>query len=354
MKLGVLVVFAVVVLVLRESEGRTVSKCELRKNMWRMMPRTLCDGDKDRVLAMVICELRRRSNLNTTYEMVLGERLTAAMPDTEETSYEDEPDEEISEDMEDEGEFDEEFTTKSMTNVDSSNEGTTMEKMSDEEDLYEDQVKEFELDKENSEEDEDEFDEAFTTEKMTTVDTANEETTTEETSDEAFSAEAVSDKKTTTTEAPTTKLSTTAAIKSTTAVAKRRRKRDIYLFKKQCNLPLWRISEKLNNMDNGLDEMEKDLAENMVHSVDTDGSSEEKQQPWSLGCHGLFQLSDGYFCQTDYRYSANICQKSCSAFTDDDLADDLECIEKTIYWRSIFQDASIQCYDVKDFFSDCE
>lgn len=303
----------------------------------------------------MICELRRRSNLNTTYETLLGERQTAATPDTEETSYENDFEEDIDyEDMKDEGGSDEVFTTKKMTTVDSSIKGTTTEKMSSEEDLNQNQTEDFEFNLENSDEDDDEFDEAFTTEKMTTVDTSNEETTTEETSGEASSTEAVSDKTTTTMEAPTTKLSTTAAIRSTTAVAKRRRKRDFYFIGRRCNLPLWRISEKLNDIESGFDEVEKDLAENMVHSVDTEGSSEEKQQPWSLGCHGLFQLSDGYFCQTDYRYSANICQKSCSAFTDDDLTDDLECIEKTTYWRSVFREASISCYHVKDFFSDCE
>ncbi|XP_035856367.1 uncharacterized protein LOC118494861 [Sander lucioperca] len=85
MKFGLLVVLAVAVLVPSLSEGRTVSRCELRQKLGQAitLPPRL-QKFKQQYLAIVICELNSRSRLNTGLVKVFGKRrtTTTAKPTT--------------------------------------------------------------------------------------------------------------------------------------------------------------------------------------------------------------------------------------------------------------------------------
>uniref|UniRef100_A0A669CQK4 Lysozyme n=1 Tax=Oreochromis niloticus TaxID=8128 RepID=A0A669CQK4_ORENI len=48
---------------------------------------------------------------------------------------------------------------------------------------------------------------------------------------------------------------------------------------------------------------------------------EEDTEPKNL--YGLFQLSDRKFCDSGYCPSENVCHTSCTAFTDNDITDDI-------------------------------
>ncbi|XP_026166156.1 alpha-lactalbumin-like [Mastacembelus armatus] len=86
-----------------------------------------------------------------------------------------------------------------------------------------------------------------------------------------------------------------------------------------------------------------------------EGRGKRKQKkPWSLGLYGLFQLSDGYFCDSGYRWSRNKCGTACSAFTDDNILDDIACLVKTDYWKFILKEASLVCLRTRNFFSECK
>ncbi|XP_035856365.1 uncharacterized protein LOC118492954 [Sander lucioperca] len=77
MKFGLLVVLAVAVLVPSLSEGRTVSKCELKEKLEQAITLpTQLQQFKEEYLAIVICEANSRSRLNTNLVKVLGKRTT--------------------------------------------------------------------------------------------------------------------------------------------------------------------------------------------------------------------------------------------------------------------------------------
>ncbi|KAA8593135.1 hypothetical protein FQN60_018590, partial [Etheostoma spectabile] len=83
MKFGLLVVLAVAVLVPSLTEGRTVSKCELKEKLGQAitLPPKL-QKFKDEYLAIVICEANSRSRLNTGLVKVFGKRPTTTTPPT--------------------------------------------------------------------------------------------------------------------------------------------------------------------------------------------------------------------------------------------------------------------------------
>ncbi|XP_051801638.1 uncharacterized protein LOC127533171 [Acanthochromis polyacanthus] len=74
--------------------------------------------------------------------------------------------------------------------------------------------------------------------------------------------------------------------------------------------------------------------------------------PWSIGFYGLFQLSDSYFCDSGYRWSINSCNTSCTAFTDDDISDDIACLVKTRRWRYLLRKAR-RYNGAKGFLEEC-
>ncbi|XP_067118795.1 lysozyme 1B-like isoform X3 [Centruroides vittatus] len=74
--------------------------------------------------------------------------------------------------------------------------------------------------------------------------------------------------------------------------------------------------------------------------------------------HGLFQVSDKYWCQpSNGRYSTNGCNMTCDALEDDDISDDIQCA-LSIYRRFGFNgwmSNKAKCEaDTNDYFSDCD
>ncbi|XP_039886393.1 lysozyme c-1-like isoform X2 [Simochromis diagramma] len=70
MKLGLLVVVAVAVVLPSFSESRIVSKCELKDKLGEMI--NLPRKSKEKILAIVICDVKRRSDLNTALVTSFG------------------------------------------------------------------------------------------------------------------------------------------------------------------------------------------------------------------------------------------------------------------------------------------
>ncbi|XP_041789698.1 uncharacterized protein LOC121604285 [Chelmon rostratus] len=78
MKLGLLVVLAVAVVAPNLSEGRIVSRCELREKLGEAMVFfKRFQGCKERLLATVICEVEMSSHLNSSLVRVVSQRRTA-------------------------------------------------------------------------------------------------------------------------------------------------------------------------------------------------------------------------------------------------------------------------------------
>ncbi|XP_023254863.1 coiled-coil domain-containing protein 80-like isoform X1 [Seriola lalandi dorsalis] len=147
--------------------------------------------------------------------------------------------------------------------------------------------------------------------------------------------------KPTTTEPETTEPSQTTLL----SPSSRRRKREAGAMSNESI-----STDMVSNMDELLNEEESNFDEDemmqddnkMTEEEERDGEDGEKgkvdeadviQVPWSLGYYGLFQLSDSHFCDSGYRWSRNKCSTSCTAFTDDDITDDIDCVLKTGYWR---------------------
>uniref|UniRef100_A0A3P9BKG7 Glycosyl hydrolases family 22 (GH22) domain-containing protein n=1 Tax=Maylandia zebra TaxID=106582 RepID=A0A3P9BKG7_9CICH len=62
-------------------------------------------------------------------------------------------------------------------------------------------------------------------------------------------------------------------------------------------------------------------------------SSEDDDESKNL--YGLFQLSDREFCDSGLCPSKSMCHASCTAFTDNDITDDIACVVKTGYWNAV-------------------
>ncbi|XP_061534836.1 uncharacterized protein LOC133403703 [Phycodurus eques] len=116
-----------------------------------------------------------------------------------------------------------------------------------------------------------------------------------------------------------------------------------------------RLMELLNEEENEFDEEQLMIADDKL-SGDNDGfgsGSEMFQMNWSLGYHGIFQLTDSYFCQSSARWSQNVCNSTCGAFSDDDITDDLDCFVDSLYWLYVLRTVGYQCYETTDFFGQC-
>ncbi|XP_030598053.1 uncharacterized protein LOC115789031 [Archocentrus centrarchus] len=72
MKSGLLIMVAVAVLLPSSAEGRIVSRCEVRDDLKKMLGKV-----DDKTLATVICEVERRSRLNTSLVTVFGKPIPA-------------------------------------------------------------------------------------------------------------------------------------------------------------------------------------------------------------------------------------------------------------------------------------
>nr|XP_057934954.1 uncharacterized protein LOC131133902 [Doryrhamphus excisus]XP_057934955.1 uncharacterized protein LOC131133902 [Doryrhamphus excisus] len=110
----------------------------------------------------------------------------------------------------------------------------------------------------------------------------------------------------------------------------------------------WLLMERLNEMENEFDEEELRNADDKLSEDNVDVNIK-----WSLGYHGLFQLSDSYFCHSLARWSQNVCNSTCSDFIDDDITDDLECFMKSLYWLYVLRTAEYECFQVTNFFEQC-
>ncbi|PWA29332.1 hypothetical protein CCH79_00013941, partial [Gambusia affinis] len=115
--------------------------------------------------------------------------------------------------------------------------------------------------------------------------------------------------------------------------------------------------ESLNDMENKFDEeeMERDDEHISKESSSEEGeSSHLKMRLWSLGYYGIFQLRDSLFCDSGYRWSKNLCGKPCTDFTDDDITDDIDCFLSTNYHWYLIRGVSHQCFQQrKTFLKDC-
>ncbi|CAI5662123.1 unnamed protein product [Oreochromis niloticus] len=260
MKLELLVVVAVAVLLPSFSESRIVSKCELREKLGEMLdlPRRL----EERTLATVICEVQRRSALNTKLLKSFGK----CIPTTPKPAV---------------------VTTPSTSGGNNMVTGAA----------------------------------TATNTNSTTIDLTNTTTATN------------------TSTIPTTANSTissgntTFVSNSTTGMKRRRRDADS-------------SSEKENKFSEEEHEDDSEMED------EDETSSEDDDESKNL--YGLFQLSDREFCDSGYCPSKNMCHASCTAFTDDDITDDIACVVETGYWKEIMRSASDSCRRPRDFFEECD
>ncbi|XP_019745256.1 uncharacterized protein LOC109527664 [Hippocampus comes] len=114
-----------------------------------------------------------------------------------------------------------------------------------------------------------------------------------------------------------------------------------------------KLMELLNEEENMFDEQMLVIADDKLSADEDDGSGKLFQMEWSLGYHGLFQLSDSYFCQSTARWSQNACNSTCDAFIDDDITNDVDCFVKTQSWMNLFRTASSECFQVSNYFDGC-
>ncbi|XP_014862111.1 PREDICTED: uncharacterized protein LOC106929585 [Poecilia mexicana] len=157
------------------------------------------------------------------------------------------------------------------------------------------------------------------------------------------------------TEATTTTTTTAGPVSSmlTTAAGGSRKKRRASRRRHKSE----ESQESLNDMENKFDEEEMERDDERLSkesSSEEGGSSHPKITLWSLGYYGIFQLRDSLFCDSGYRWSKNLCGKSCTDFTDDDITDDIDCFVSTNYHWYIFRSISHQCFKQrKTFLQDC-
>ncbi|XP_030606637.1 uncharacterized protein LOC115795023 [Archocentrus centrarchus] len=256
MKLGLLVVAAVAVLLPSFSESRIVSKCELRDKLREKLklPRGLEEG----ILATIICEVDRRSRLNTALVTVFGNRI----PTTPKPTV---------------------ITAPATTGAN----------------------------------------------KMTAAATIQP----------------------TSTNSPTTQLTNTTATATTITTTA--------TSPAATNATISSVNTTLVSNSTVLGGRRKRGADSSSEEEDGDETSSEEGaghilKPLSLGLYGLFQLSDKQFCDSGYRRSRNVCRTSCTAFTNDDITDDIACFVKTGYWRQILESASRSCRRTSNFFKECK
>ncbi|AWP05016.1 putative ataxin-2 -like, partial [Scophthalmus maximus] len=316
MKLGMLLVVSVAVLLPSRSEGRTVSECELKEKLGEAitLPGRL-QRFKEKILAIVICEVKRRSRLETGLVRVLGKRgttTTLSAPRVDETTSEP-------------------TTTGTTTTEPTTTEPTTTE--------------------------------PTTTEPTTTEPTTTEPTTTEPTTTEPTTTEP------TTTEPTTIGTTTTEPIDPEAGGARRKRDADAGSHESNSREMDVSMEEVMKEVEGESDEdlgqdddMMGDEDEESDEEDIAEGGERKKLRPHlprprnkkSLGFYGLFQLADSFFCNSGYRWSKNKCNAPCEAFTDDDITDDVACFVETHYWWILLKKASRSCYHTNNLFSECE
>ncbi|MEQ2241716.1 hypothetical protein ILYODFUR_028180 [Ilyodon furcidens] len=146
----------------------------------------------------------------------------------------------------------------------------------------------------------------------------------------------------------------TVSSNSTVASGNSRRKRG-FLSRQHLS------GETLNEIENRFDEEE--MAEDDEYMSKEDSFEEDRflgrRDPykitlWSLGSYGIFQLRDSHFCDSGYRWSRNLCQKSCTDFTDDDITDDIDCFLKEFFDGYLLRTRSLQCdREAETYLQDC-
>ncbi|KAK2817509.1 hypothetical protein Q5P01_025700 [Channa striata] len=417
MKLGLLVVLAVAASVPSLSEGRIVSKCELREKLDRAisLPRKL-QKYKENILATVICELNSRSRLNTGLVNVFGNRkTTTARPTTQTTTTTTEATtttttEPTTTTTEPTTTTLEPTTTEPTTTTitETTTEATTTEPTTTTTEPTTTEPTTTTLEPTTTEPTTttitETTTEATTTEPTTTTTepTTTEPTTTEPTTTEpttTTTTETTTEPTTTTTEPTTTEPTTTTteptttttepttAEPTTTATTETttepttttitetttetttmetttetttplvRRKRDVRPNKKETESLDRSLKELLKKVEDEFDEKELEEDNKRTGNEDKDGKEGWKRnrgEPWTLGLYGIFQLSDSHFCDSGYRWSRNECRTDCSAFIDDDITDDIACLVKTNYWWHLLRTASPSCFNTWNFFKGCK
>ncbi|XP_047430716.1 uncharacterized protein LOC124999739 isoform X2 [Mugil cephalus] len=326
MKLGLLVLLAVAVLGPSVSGNRIVSICELKEKLDAalVLPKAY-DAWKNKYLARAICELTRRSGLNTDLIRVFGHRIPT--------------------------------TTAAPTTVPVSTAGTDMP-ISLAGSLA-----------------------PFTTTTTTTTIPAPTTATATTTTSTTTSTAAPSTTEPTTVEPLTANFTET---NSTSGGSRRKRSvtgidedMEAMLYDQQNVFDEQEMEEDYNHVqdeDDEEEEVEEEFEEQESpeeafrvkrgarRSSDENSSEDRKPRrkkvkkqklPWSIGYYGLFQLSDGHFCNSGYRWSRNVCNTTCTAFADDNITDDIECFVSSGYWWYILRKVSRRCYRATNFLDGC-
>ncbi|XP_028461897.1 transcription initiation factor TFIID subunit 11-like [Perca flavescens] len=305
MKFGLLVVLAVAVLVPSLSEGRIVSRCELKEKLGQAMtlPPQL-QKFKEEYLAKVICEVNRRSSLNTGLVKVFGKRTTTTKA----------------------------TPTTTVTTLAPRVNGTTAAPTTTQ---------------------------LNTTETTTTAPTTTQTTTTQlpitptppnrrkrgVSSEESDSAEMHSSQGELLNEGDEVRSQgVNGTVDEDGDKAKGSDNRD---------------EDEDEDEDEDSDERDEEEGGKRKKRSKEDRSSEdrssEETKHSSLGLYGIFQLSDETFCNSGYRSSKNKCNTTCDAFTDDDILDDITCFVKTNQWGSFLKSSSGEChYRIKNYFEECK
>ncbi|KAK2817518.1 hypothetical protein Q5P01_025709 [Channa striata] len=146
----------------------------------------------------------------------------------------------------------------------------------------------------------------------------------------------------------TTEPTNTTTTETTTQTLALRRKREVKRNRKECDSLDRSLKELLEKEE---DESDEEFEEDNKRMGDED---KDRIKPRTLGLYGIFQLSDSHFCDSGYCRSRNECRTNCSAFTDDDITDDIACLVKTDYWWSLLKTASDSCFNTCNFFRECE
>ncbi|XP_041825121.1 uncharacterized protein LOC121629552 [Melanotaenia boesemani] len=158
----------------------------------------------------------------------------------------------------------------------------------------------------------------------------------------------------TTTTTTANPVNTNSGTASNSAAGGSRKKRDARKKTKKKSSHEESLADIMNDEENKFNEVE--MMQDDEHMGDHKDSSHEVSaiESWSLGFYGVFQLSDSHFCNSGYRWSRNLCRSSCSAFTDDDITDDVACFARTGYWRHLLRSASKQCHGAaKTYLAEC-
>eukprot|EP00064_Thunnus_orientalis_P022520 superscaffoldBa00007648_g22718 len=355
MKLGLLVVLAVAVLVPSLSEGRIVSRCELKDKLGEaiVLPRRL-QRFKERILTIVICEAERRSRLNTGLVRVFGKRKTTTVRPTTTTLSTPPGNETITKPPI-------KPPIKPMTTKPIAPEltkatvaGTPRGRASDTGGRR--QKREADKISAESETTGDESDMV-----SGETDTIGEEA--ETTGDEV---ETIGEEAETTGDEVETIGKEGDTIGEEAETTEMDESLEEMFNEEESKFDEEEMMEDDNRMGDEDEESDEEDIENeqeleeggkrkkrFVPRSKPKRKPKRKWKPWSLGFYGLFQLSDSTFCDSGYRWTRNVCKTSCKAFTDDNIEDDIDCFVKSRYWLFLLKSAR-RCYRARNFFNKCK